>query len=352
MYSVLRVSIFLLFTSLFGGCLAPKQSALQGASFGIPDSPNLEERWDMDQLTAHISLFNAAEIEGRASGSRGFLRAASYVSSELEAFGLQPIQVQNFRHQYASSVSVLERSSAELIGRDTLRLVQGEHFIAVREGASDSLLLLKKYRDLLSAGGYAFHPQVVRSKQITTSTMHISGMIPGMHPTERDSLVLIVAALDGNGLQGVTSYTGGTDLGLAASALLEVARRVSSMQLTWSFFRPTVMVSFLSGSLDEFEGPDSALRSLPWEKSHIKKVIVLEDSRTVPCDWLVLLSKNQITAPLTELTAADFTISEDDSMPFYPLVQRDQMIDVIGIPSLAQAAAKLAQQTMDAALKN
>ncbi|MDA1027535.1 MAG: hypothetical protein O3B41_00560 [Bacteroidetes bacterium] len=355
---VFRVFILMLSASAFVGCVTSKQSIPSSDTtrtknaLSLEEKLSLEENWNMDQLEAHILSFNLAENEGRGSGTRGFLRTAAYVSAELELMGLQPIQIKSFRHQYASRIRILERASVNLIGRDTLQLIHGVDFLVADLRQSDQVQLSKKIREMIFVDGYKVHPEIEVEEQVTTSTQHVSGFLPGRHPVWKDSLILILAPLDGLGLQGPNSYTDGTDLGVAASALLELARRMADAQKSWSFFKPTLMVSFLSGSLGGCEGPENALRNLPWKKSYVSKVIVLIDSHALDCDWPSMISRNGLPSRLIELKAPLLETPEEVTMPFYPFVLRDRMIRTHGIAKLVRNAASLSEQAFGATLNN
>ncbi len=328
------------FVSAMGGCIAPNATSVQEAS-------DPENQWNSDNLTTHIVQFNSVEMEGRETGTRGFLRAATYVSSELEKVGLQPIQGKSYRHQYASRIMVLAPAVINLIGRDSLRLVQGDDYLVGHKDGVAEILYSPRVTDLVTNRGYLVRPNVVSTETVTTSTVHISGFIPGRLPVRRDSLILILAALDGQGRQGVSSYTDGSDLGVASAALLETVRRISRMQDTWSVLGPTILVSFVSGTLEDCQGPDSVLRSLQWKKSNVVRVIVLEDSKIASCEWDKMLLEQGISAPITILTASKAATDKDASMMFYPLVRREKLIPLIGIPYLVQDAAMLAQKSLE-----
>lgn len=342
----------MLSASTFVGCFTPHRTLLSSDSPETQNLSSLAEKWNMDQIEAHILSFNLAENEGRSSGTRGFLRAAAYVSAQLEVLGLQPIQAKSYRHQYASRIHVLESASVNLIGRDTLQLVQGVDFLVADLRHSDQILLSKKIREMIFSGGHKVHSQIEVKEQVTTSTQHVSGFLPGRHPAWKDSLILIMAPLDGQGLQGPYSYTDGTDLGVAAAALLELTGRMSSTQKSWSFFKPTIMVSFLSGSIGDCEGPENAIRNLPWKKSYVSKVIVLTDSQAPDCDWPSMISRNGLPSSLVELKAPLLETPEEITMAFYPFVVRDRMIRTLGIARLVRNAAFLSEEALIATLNN
>lgn len=347
-----RVFILMLSASTFVGCFTPNRTLLSSDSSEIQNLSSLAEKWNMDQLEAHILSFNRAENEGRSSGTRGFIRAAAYVSAQLEVLGLQPIQTKSYRHQYASRVRILESASVNIIGRDSLQLVHGVDFLVTDLRHTDQILLSKKIREMIFAGGHKVHSQIEVTEQVTTSSQHVSGFLPGRHPAWKDSLILILAPLDGQGLQGSNSYTDGTDLGVAAAALLELTGRMAGTQRSWSFFKPTIMVSFLSGSISGCEGPENALRNLPWKKSYVSKIIVLTDSHAPDCDWPSMISRNGLPSRLVELKAPLLETPEEVTMPFYPFVARDRMIRMLGIARLVRNAVSLSEEALVETLNN
>lgn len=114
--------------------------------------------------------------------------------------------------------------------------------------------------------------------------VQVAGMLTGRGLNTRDSLVVLLAPYDGFGAQGDASWTTGADLGMAASALLEVAVRSGSVQRNWRLFDKSVMIAFISGTHGGGRGIDTWLEVVPWDRDRISHVILVSDApRSAEC---------------------------------------------------------------------
>lgn len=324
------------------------RSSNQSNNRGQENSPST--KWDLDAIGAHLAYFNSSEVEGRATGSRGFLRAASYISNEMKLAGLQPVLANSYRHQYASQIRVWDRADIRLVGADTLQLVPGRDVLIGIPYSNTEGTLSSEIVKRMSRQTYEVRRNMAYHSEVTTSTIHISGMIPGRYPVQRDSLVLILAAVDGLGQQGVDSFTDGSDSGIAAAALLEVMDRISELQDTWSLFGSTFMISFLSGSEGDCSGPAAALRNVPWEKSRLLRIIALQDNSSTACDWRGMAEKEGIRSRLDVFTVQSMQIGLDNTMPFYPFIRRDKWLKLAGTVPLSNESESLADQVFNSLL--
>jgi len=311
-----------------------KDESSKGNQGGFPST-----MWDLDAIGTHLAYFNSSEVEGRATGSRGFLRAANYISNEMKLAGLQPVLANSYRHQYASQIRVWDRADIRLVGADTLQLVPGRDVLVGIPYSNTEGTLSSEIVKRMSRQTYVVRRNVAYHSEVTTSTIHVSGMIPGRYPVQRDSLILIVAAVDGLGQQGVDSYTDGSDSGIAAAALLEVMNRISETQDTWSLYGPTIMIGFLSGSEGDCLGPEAAFRNVPWQKSRLLRIIALQDNSGTTCDWHGMAEKEGIASRLEVFTVPGLQIPLDNTMPFYPYIRRDKWLRLAGPLRLANETA-------------
>ncbi len=292
----------------------------------------------LERIQAHVLFLDAEEQEGRRVATRGFSRTAVYLSERLREFGVQPVLTDEHRMQYASAIEALREARVSRIGQDTLILIQGQDFLVDASSGSGSVTFSRV--DLLAEGSSLMIPNgieilvgngpqdkarerrdypVVRisravweephnpderwtiiinkEEQIVTAAMNVAGYIAGADPGWRDSLVVIVAPVDGDGLQGSHSLTDGSDSSVAAAALLEVTRRITVLQSRWSVFRPSFLIAFVSGTRAACDGPRALMRNIPWSKENISSIHILTAAGGTPCNWAELTAEAGITAP-------------------------------------------------------
>jgi len=329
----------------FVGC-APREARL----LTTPVDPASD--WDLTAVTEHVLYFNSIESEGRKTGTRGYFHSANYVAARLKEYRLHPTLLDEYRQQVAIKLRTPERIRIYLSERDTLNLVQGQDFILLPTQDDFDVLYSPAITSQIQAGRYKLTEEVRSQEQITTGAIHVGGFIPGRHPVLRDSLVIVLAPLDGMGIQGLISYTDGSDFGIASAALLEFVRRFSVMQDRWSFFGPSVLVQFVSGTRQGCQGPEAALRNLPWDKKRVQTIIVMDDAQNPSCDWSKLIREQKILAPLHTLHPNEWALPEAGTMPFYPLVRRDRRIRTPELSFVVQEALKMSSATMELILAN
>ena len=280
---------------LFGACAPAPPIVLQ-----IPDMAD-DGVWE-DQARIDIAYLDGPEVEGRQTATRGFFRAAAYLSARMDESGLQPVLVDEYRMQYAARLRRATDLSVQVIGEDTTVVRQGNDFLVTGapqpldvSGTVPTLPVLDWIQwsediriDMGSESTWRMVAEV--EAYVSTAPMHIVGMLPGADPVRRDSLTLIVAPVDGAGLQGAESWTDGGDLTLPAAAVLSVMRRMASYQNRWSLYPESTMFSLLSGTRDGCLGPEQFLRNAPWDRSRISRIIVVTMQADATCDWPGLLN--------------------------------------------------------------
>lgn len=77
------------------------------------------------EVAIHLRFLNSDELRGRATGTRGFVRAAAYVSTRLFEYGLQPIVPGEFGRVYAAPLHYAQTVEFVQFTPDTLRLETG-----------------------------------------------------------------------------------------------------------------------------------------------------------------------------------------------------------------------------------
>ena len=288
----------LLFRGLCAGVFFLVLGACASRSPGLDERSLLsEEEALLDRARSDLSYLEGPEAEGRRTATRGFNRTASYLAGQLRDAGIQPVRSGEYRIQYAARIRRSLETRILWLGSDTTRAVAGEDFLimeaptAVEE--SGSFERLPQYpwivwnEDIDSNRGPAdrWSMDIRVEERATTAPMHIAGMIPGAHPTKRDSVVIWIAPVDGTGLQGEQSWTDGSDLAIPAAALLSAMRRAAGHQQDWAVYPQTIMVAFLSGTRDDCAGPDMFFRHLPWDRSLVSRVMVAEMASEGNCNW-------------------------------------------------------------------
>ena len=131
---------------LVGGCAVPTvdQGELR---------PSSSAEWNTDLIRSHLEFLNSETQEGRARGTRGFLRTADYIADQLKASQVQPFLRGQYKQQYAASVTHLARAEVLFLGSDTLNLVQGEDFFVFP--GTDDVQLSPASQELLKDEKYA-----------------------------------------------------------------------------------------------------------------------------------------------------------------------------------------------------
>ena len=294
----------------------------------------------LERIQAHVLFLDADEQEGRRVATRGFSRTAVYLSERLREFGVQGVFTGEHRMQYASAIEVLIEARVSRIGQDTLILIQGQDFL-VDASSGDGNVTFSRVDLLTDGGSFVITGEVeilvgslsqdgvrerrdypvvrisravweephdpderwtiniTKEEQIVTAAMNVAGYIAGADPGWRDSLIVIIAPVDGDGLQGSHSLTDGSDSSVAAAALLEMTRRITVLQSQWSVFRPSFLIAFVSGTRRACDGPRALMRNIPWSKGNISSIHVLTAAGGTQCNWAKLTAEAGIAAPTT-----------------------------------------------------
>lgn len=271
---------------------------------------------DLSGVRSHVETLNSSDLEGRETGRLGGARASAYVSGVLRSDLLQPALENEYRWLYPLQKPILEHASLHVVLEDTLRLIPGTAFLVDQASGSGTwsgafgpderpldvlargiqvnpdgfrpgpvtnihaplkLGLLPPARTVLgrtvSREG-SIHVQV-RISEERVSGIHVLGFLPGSHPVQRDSLVLVMARYDGNGIQGAGTWTDGTDSGLDAAVLLETARTLAVAQDLDRSIPFSVLFAFVSGVTEACQGVQWMEQHLPWDRSAIRQIILL-----------------------------------------------------------------------------
>lgn len=339
--------ILLLTGGWLAGCASPPPPALQR------EEPR-EIAWSPERVRQHIQALDGVEMEGRQTASRGFTRAAAYVSGRLRNMGLQPVLQREYRMQYASRVRRANRLDFRVIERDTIRWLPGKDFLVTGipenwqvqgQGALSPAPGFLVWKDGMGEGwtdqvSHRFQVQV--QEDVTTAPMHVMGILPGADPLQRDSVVVLVAPLDGFGLQREQSWTDGRDLSIPAAALLETTRRLATLQRQWAFLPHSVLVVFASGTLDACQGVESLVRNLPWDAEAVLGIHVFRMEADTRCDWE---GSWAATAPTTLWTAYS-PFPPEGGYGFGPWRPRTDAVRTDPLDASVQEALRLAQGVM------
>lgn len=263
-------------------------------------------------------------MEGRQTSSRGFVRTADYIQTQLKEQGLQPVLLKEYRLQYASLQHYIESATVRLVGVDSLSLMRGTDFVVHQQEKKAEVQFSPRVQNLIESKPYQPQKNVQTASTVSSSSLHVAGYIPGRHPQKRDSLIILIAPVDGWGAQGSQTYSDGTDLAVSATSLLEVVRRISEVQQSWSAMAPSIMVAFVSGTKGTCDGPQAFLRTLPWAKRYISHLVVLNDVN--PCEWSKIVAGEGITAKVHVLNDSQIQFPADNSTPFFPWIRRDRYL--------------------------
>lgn len=291
-----------------------------------------------DRARADIGFLDGQDPEGRRTASRGFTRTSTYLAAQMREAGLQPVLSDEYRIQYAATLRRASDVRVQWLGPDTSLAVPGkDHLIVGRPESYSGKGILAELPDpdwlVWNEEILEEHPlsdrwsiEVVVEERVSTAPMHVVGMIPGADPERRDSLVLVLAPVDGSGLQGVASWTDGSDLAIAAASVLAVMRQAAEYQQTWAVYPQTIMVALLSGSRDECQGPDMFFRNFVWDRSMVSRIVVSSMQKETGCDWASLWNRYGPSNPGPEMVVlrahAPFADSNDSGFgPWRPRVE-------------------------------
>lgn len=118
----------------------PASGVLLLASLAFAEAPLSREAADW---WSHVRFLADEQLEGRASGSPGHLRAAEYVASQFRAAGLKPLLPSGYLQpvEFRSRKLVEPQSSVELLHQGQVqRLAFGDDLILAKLGTSGALV--------------------------------------------------------------------------------------------------------------------------------------------------------------------------------------------------------------------
>jgi hypothetical protein len=315
-----------------------------------------EVAWSPERVRQHIQTLDGPEMEGRQTAARGFVRAANYVAGRLRNMGLQPVLQREYRMQYAARISRANRMDMRVIDQDTVQWMPGKEFLLIdvpsgwqaagRGGpvAGNDFMVFQDEVASNWTENVQWRFDVRVQEDATTAPMHVVGMLPGADPVQRDSLVVLMAPMDGYGLQRVQSWTDGRDVSIPAAALLEATRRLATLQRQWAFLPYSVLVVFVSGTVDACQGVDSLVRHFPWDTNAIKAVHILRMEADTRCHWR---DGWPPAVPVSHWTAYT-PFSPDGTFGFGPWRPRSEMLDVDALDAAVAEAMRVAQGVMEA----
>lgn len=294
----------------------------------------------INEIRADIGFLDGQETEGRETASRGFTRTAAYLAQQFRSAGLQPILAGEYRTQYAAGIRRVVSHRVEVVGRDTTRLTRGEDYLLFDIAGSSGTFGTPGPPEIpgvhwnadieADTERGAWNVSIEVDEHATTAPMHIVGMIPGANPLTRDSVVVWLAPADASGLQGVGSWTDGSDLSIPAAALLSATRRAAGLQRTWASIPHTILVGFLSGTRDDCQGAAMLERHFPWDKELIARIVIADMASATSCDWESIWSDGRTSIEVLE-AAVPFEAPADFGFgPFRPRseTQRPEALDV------------------------
>lgn len=196
---------------------------------------------------------------------------------------------------------------------------------------------------------------VYKEFHVSAPVVQVAGMLTGRGLSSRDSLVVLLAPYDGFGMQGDRSWTTGEDLGMAASALLEVAVRSGIVQRDWRIFEKSVMIAFVSGTRGLGRGVDAWLDVLPWDRERISHLVLVSD---IPCsegcfdtgDVPFSMSKAPESARIVRLapTRTDTSVVERRLREAdFGILLRNELLRGAGLEAAAGQTLDLAQRVYE-----
>jgi len=167
-----------------------------------------------NNVAGHLLYFNSDETGGRATGTRGFARAARYASERLASYGLQPIIENEFSTFYGTSLNLPGAAELSILAGDTLRFVSGEEILPDARSGSDSLrfttLLWNPGPDVDVRGKVVGLPESRRGNDIISSLAErgakavITEGLNGLHPAARQIPDLVSVFMQSRALDILT----------------------------------------------------------------------------------------------------------------------------------------------------
>jgi hypothetical protein len=129
----LIVVVFFL-TVIASGCAISEDAVRQDTQTLVRDTLS-----NPSEIRTHLVFFNEEGQEGRATGTRGFLKAASYISQRFAGYGLQQAVQPFFRLIYPLPLRDVQRVRMTLYSPDTLNFRSGIDLFPDRASGSGKL---------------------------------------------------------------------------------------------------------------------------------------------------------------------------------------------------------------------
>lgn len=195
-----RVTVLLTFVTATIGCASSPRAASPVASASSSDRVSAAPT-SPDQIRALLSALADDSMQGRATATPGYARAAAVVALEMQRIGLEPAGDSG----YFQRVPIAIRS-----------------FVRVRPGTSDTV----RFTGPTAVRAFADLDTVSADRRRTD--MNVVGLIRGGDAAARDSVVVVGAHLDhvgvGRPVAGDSIYNGADDDASGVVAVLGIAR--------------------------------------------------------------------------------------------------------------------------------
>lgn len=306
----------ILLAGLLAGVLVSCRTVETG---GIDPSTPSDRPSDVIQL---LELVGNPEFEGRETGYRGGARAAAWVAELMGSARLQPLMEGEYRWLYPLRKQILSDVDVRLISPDTVRFVHGTAYLLDRhsgQGALTQRLASGPYvrserlvvdSTAIRPGPYTASGSTVRMMWLPSalrrlprgsssasvrinvdfeervlSGLVVGGFLPGTHPLERDSIRVVVSRMDGQGLQGVSAWTDGTDPGVGLVSMLAAMDEASRRQDMERRYPNSTLFLAVSGIEERCQGAEWVMDHLPWDRKHIQAVLLVGMDTTCFSDW-------------------------------------------------------------------
>ena len=269
-----------------------------------------------------LELVGSPEFEGRETGYRGGARTAAWVAGLMGSARLQPLMEGEYRWQYPLRKQVLTRLDVLQVSPDTVRFVHGTAYLLDRDSGQGTLtqrLAGGPYvrSDRLIVDSTAIHPgpytasgSAIRMMWLpsalrrlpqgsSTASVRISvefeermvsglvvgGFLPGAHPLKRDSIRVVVARMDGQGLQGAWDWTNAADPGVGLVSMLDAMGEASRRQDMERRYPFSTLFLAVSGIEEACQGAEWIMDHLPWDRNHIQSVLLVGMEASCFRDW-------------------------------------------------------------------
>lgn len=112
--------------------LAVQQTADSGAFV-------VDTLYSSDRVLNHLRRLNAADVNGRSTGSIGFARAATYASEQFAAAGLSPMSEKEYLTLYTTKIDIPGRVSLSRHSPDSLRFNVGDGVLGIGVSEASSV---------------------------------------------------------------------------------------------------------------------------------------------------------------------------------------------------------------------